>query len=163
MRVLAGTILSLTLLFPAASAQAQEQPKPQPKSQPQAQPQPLAFARVYADATGASHFADENMPLTPVTPGPGIPPTPASAPSAATGLVFVCPPAGGFADWHVAPHRQYNVVLSGEVEVEVSDGETRRFGPGSVLLAEDTTGQGTRTRVVSKDRACFVGVALAEQ
>jgi quercetin dioxygenase-like cupin family protein len=47
---------------------------------------------------------------------------------------------------HVAPCRQLIVALTGESEVEVSDGETRRFGPGSVILVEDTTGKGHRTR-----------------
>ena len=47
---------------------------------------------------------------------------------------------------HVAPRRQLIVGLAGEAEVEVSGGETRRFGPGSVVLVEDTTGKGHRTR-----------------
>jgi hypothetical protein len=47
---------------------------------------------------------------------------------------------------HVAPRRQLIVGLAGEAEVEVSDGETRRFGPGSVVLVEDTSGKGHRTR-----------------
>jgi quercetin dioxygenase-like cupin family protein len=47
---------------------------------------------------------------------------------------------------HHAPRRQLIVTLAGEMEVEVSDGETRRFGPGHVILVEDTTGEGHRTR-----------------
>ena len=47
---------------------------------------------------------------------------------------------------HTAPRRQLIVSLSGESEVTVSDGETRRFGPGSVVLVEDTSGKGHRTR-----------------
>lgn len=47
---------------------------------------------------------------------------------------------------HVAPRRQLVVALTGEADVEVSDGEVRRFGPGSVMLLEDTTGKGHRTR-----------------
>jgi hypothetical protein len=49
--------------------------------------------------------------------------------------------------WHNAPLRQYVVTLTGWWEIEVSDGEVRRFGPGSVLLAEDTTGKGHVNRV----------------
>lgn len=128
----------------------------------QAQPAPLSYTRIYAYANGTSHFADEERPLALVDPGRGIPPTPASAPSAASGVVFLCPDAGGVADWHPAPRRQYNFILSGEVEVEVSDGERRRFGPGNVILLEDTEGQGHGTRVVGSERACFAGVPLAE-
>jgi len=38
------------------------------------------------------------------------------------------------------------VQIDGRVELEVSDGEKRVFGPGSVLLLEDTTGKGHVTR-----------------
>jgi len=36
--------------------------------------------------------------------------------------------------------------LTGEVEFETSDGDIRRLPPGSVVLAEDTTGKGHITR-----------------
>jgi uncharacterized cupin superfamily protein len=41
-------------------------------------------------------------------------------------------------------------VLEGEFEVSASDGETRRFGAGSVLLVEDTTGKGHMTRALGE-------------
>jgi quercetin dioxygenase-like cupin family protein len=55
-----------------------------------------------------------------------------------------------FGDWHPAPARQFLVVLEGEFEVSASDGETRRFGAGSVLLVEDTTGKGHMTRALGE-------------
>ena len=51
-------------------------------------------------------------------------------------------------DWHPAPRRQYIVLLDGEIEITVGGGETRRFRGGDVLLVEDTTGRGHRTRAV---------------
>ncbi len=33
-------------------------------------------------------------------------------------------------------------------EVTASDGEKRRFGPGSIVLLDDTTGKGHQTRAV---------------
>lgn len=118
------------------------------------------FTRIYQDSSGASHFADEELPLELVNPGRGIPPTPASAPIPSTGLRVFCPPPGGGAGWHPVPARLYNLVLSGEFEIEVSDGEVRRFGPGSVVLGEDTGGQGHRTRVVGDETACFAMIML---
>ncbi len=50
--------------------------------------------------------------------------------------------------WHHAPSRQYIILLDGQIEIEVSDGERRRFRGGEVLLAEDTSGKGHRTRTV---------------
>jgi quercetin dioxygenase-like cupin family protein len=103
------------------------------------------------------------MSFTLTSPRPGIPPTPAAAPTPATGLRFFCPPAGAFADWHPAPRRQFNFIVAGTVEVEVSDGAVRRFEPGSVLLLEDTEGQGHRTRVVGDAHGCFAAVPLAAE
>jgi hypothetical protein len=40
-----------------------------------------------------------------------------------------------------------------------ADGETRRFGPGSVFLAEDTTGKGHQTRAVGVGGCVVVWVA----
>jgi hypothetical protein len=55
-------------------------------------------------------------------------------------------------DWHNAPQRRYVVPLSGRFEVEVSsDGTIKSFGPGDILLAEDTTGKGHKTRTVGGD------------
>jgi uncharacterized cupin superfamily protein len=48
----------------------------------------------------------------------------------------------------VTPRRQLFVVLSGEVEVEMSDGTRRTGTPGMVALLEDTTGRGHVTRTV---------------
>ena len=50
-------------------------------------------------------------------------------------------------DWHPAPRRQYVIILTGQLEIGLGDGTTRRFGPGDARLVEDTTGQGHTTRV----------------
>ena len=59
-------------------------------------------------------------------------------------------PAGWSSDWHPSSARNLFFVLSGEWEVTASDGESRRFGVGSVLLVEDTTGKGHSSRVTSE-------------
>jgi hypothetical protein len=57
-----------------------------------------------------------------------------------------------FAAFHGEPHpaspAEWVVVLRGAIEVEVSDRTSRRFGPGDLLLAADTSGHGHITRVV---------------
>jgi hypothetical protein len=47
-------------------------------------------------------------------------------------------------------------VLSGEWEVIASDGEARHFSTGSGLLAEDLTGKGHSSRVISDSLAAIV-------
>lgn len=44
--------------------------------------------------------------------------------------------------WHTAPRPQWCITLSGSVEIGVSDGTVKTFGPGDVFLAEDVTGEG---------------------
>jgi hypothetical protein len=60
---------------------------------------------------------------------------------------------------HVAPRRHLSVILAGTLEVECSPEEIRRFGPGSLVLLEDTTGEGHLTRVVEAP-VQFVQIAL---
>ncbi len=49
-------------------------------------------------------------------------------------------------DWHCAPSRQFILMLTGEIEIEVGTGEQRRFSPGDVVFVEDTEGKGHRAR-----------------
>ncbi len=57
-------------------------------------------------------------------------------------------PDGMVQSWHHAPARQVVVVLSGELEVGTSDGQTRRWRAGEAFLADDVTGQGHTTKTV---------------
>lgn len=43
-------------------------------------------------------------------------------------------------DWHTAPCRQFIIMTNGGVDVTTTDGVTKRFADGDVLLVEDTTG-----------------------
>jgi quercetin dioxygenase-like cupin family protein len=70
-------------------------------------------------------------------------------------------PAGSFSDFHNAPRRQYVVIMSGGMEIEISDGTTRRLVPGDVLVAEDLTGKGHITRGVGADPRITLAVPLA--
>jgi hypothetical protein len=63
-------------------------------------------------------------------------------------------------DWHPAPAPPVRDRPDGEVEVTVTDGQSRRFGPGGVFLAEDTTGQGHRTRAVGAGGSSGAWVAF---
>ncbi len=53
--------------------------------------------------------------------------------------------------WHNAPQRQWVVTLQGEIEVRLRNGESKRFGAGSLILADDINGSGHATSVTSKD------------
>lgn len=107
--------------------------------------------RCYADAAGESHFEEVGVGVESVDFAPPAPPLGLSPFVATERFSFVAAPAGWRGDWHPAPRRQFFFCLSGEYEMEVSDGEVRRFRPGSVVLVEDTTGKGHVTRVLGED------------
>lgn len=121
----------------------------------------MQYVRVYAGSDGESHFSDEEMELRSVNFAPPAPPINLSAFILTKQMALLLSPAGWFGDWHPAPHRQFFVRLGGEVEIRVSDGEVRRFGPGSIFLVEDTSGKGHTTRVIGGDATAAV-VQLAD-
>ena len=63
--------------------------------------------------------------------------------------------AGYDSDWHPPRARQFVVVCSGTMELTVSDGEVRRFGPGAIFFVEDMTGKGHQTRAIGDDAVAF--------
>jgi hypothetical protein len=65
------------------------------------------------------------------------------------------------ADWlaHVAPERQWVILLSGRAEVSTSDGERREFAPGAVVLFEDITGKGHLSTPLTPE-LCFAMIPV---
>ena len=113
----------------------------------------MHITRLYAGEDGQSHFQD--LEVDTVSHGDvGA----LSEAHPATGVIFRENSGDYDYDWHTAPARQYVVMLEGSVEVEIGDGTRRRFGPGDVLLAEDTTGRGHRSRAVDAQarRSLFI-------
>jgi hypothetical protein len=83
-----------------------------------------------------------------------------SGPFPVHAALFVAQPKDA-TDWlaHVAPQRQWVILLSGRVAV-TTDGERREFIPGDVILAEDTTGQGRLSTPLTAD-VTFVMIPVA--
>jgi hypothetical protein len=107
------------------------------------------YVRVYADDDGESHFEDVHLPREERSSPTGTVDA-LTAPLRTDGVVFrLVVSESSDTEPHNAPRRLLIVQLDGTVEVEVSDGERRRFGPGIALVVEDTTGKGHVTRKVS--------------
>jgi hypothetical protein len=107
----------------------------------------ITYVRLYSDANGESHFEDLEIILTAEEVNPPEVPFFFSSFEKTVSFGYYCSPPGNFIDWHNAPRRQFLFCLAGEFEIEASDGEVRRFGKGSILLVEDTTGKGHISRV----------------
>lgn len=120
----------------------------------------LKYTRVYADEEGESHFEDVEVGMSEVVFAPPAPPLRLSEFMESSRFSFLSAQPGWFGDWHPAPSRQFMLHLQGEVEAEVSDGEIRRFGPGSATLVEDTSGKGHRSRVVGEQEVLLAVVQL---
>ena len=98
----------------------------------------MRYVRIYAGPDGESHFEDVDLPLRDVGRSSDV-----SEVFPASGIVLRRTRPDYDLDWHPAPRRQFVLNLAGEVEIQASDAEVRRLGPGSIFLAEDTTGKGT--------------------
>jgi hypothetical protein len=114
----------------------------------------MRYVRVLVDEDGRSGFVDEEVVGEATVPVNGVPPLLLSGPFPVRTLTFVEQPPST-PDWerHVAPRRQWVVVLRGRSAVTVSTGERREFGPGDVLLFEDTTGEGHVSTPLTEDLA----------
>jgi hypothetical protein len=120
------------------------------------------YVRLFSDEMGESHFQDLEVSLEPQDFSPPAAPL-HIAPflETARSLWVGAPPDWGGETPHASPQRQLFCLLEGTYEVTASDGEIRRFTPGSVLLLEDTSGKGHSTRIVGDTDALLFAVALA--
>jgi hypothetical protein len=105
----------------------------------------MKYTRLYADANGETHFEDLEMPFTGGGRAGEL-----SDLIAVSGIQLQRTKGGESTalDWHTAPRRQFILQLTHATERTVSDGEVRTFGPGTLILVEDTTGKGHITKSV---------------
>lgn len=102
----------------------------------------MKITRIYSDEGGETHFEDIDVLLKDQGKIGKL-----SETIKATGMVLRETDGDYNYDWHNAPRKQY-IIMLGDVEIEVSDGEVRRFKSGDILLAEDTTGKGHKAKAV---------------
>jgi len=121
----------------------------------------VKYTRLYADASGDSHFdmGYFELKFKPIV----APDTPFSLSfkmenDGSPSMLLV--PAGRFGKWHPAPVKQYMVNIQGYYEIEASDGEKRVFNPGDILLLEDTHGKGHQTKVIGEGDLLVVAIPV---
>jgi hypothetical protein len=115
------------------------------------------LTRIFSDANGDTFFEDITIPLHE---------------AGSIGRLSDLLPANGIVfrevdpsyDWnfHTAPQKQYVILLDGELEIETSLGAKRVFAAGEVLLLEDTTGKGHKSRNLRPFKRKSIFVALPE-
>jgi hypothetical protein len=122
----------------------------------------VRYVRIFCDPDGASHFEDLDLELLPAVYAPPAPALDVSAPWPAERALLFLMPVGWYGGWHPSPRRQLYFNLGGRLEVVVSDGQSRVFGPGDIALVEDVTGVGHTTRVIGSVPSTGVFIHLAD-
>ena len=124
----------------------------------------MVVTHIFADDRGESHLADVEIPLTLTAVAVHLPPMRTSPLFASIHVQFlIVPPAVIAHDWHPAPARQFVLLLKGELEVEVSDGERRAFTQGSIVFLEDTKGKGHKDHAMNDDRLLLALIPVPDE
>jgi hypothetical protein len=123
----------------------------------------VRYVRLYSDADGESHFEDCTLDIHETVYAPPAPPLIVSGAVAARQFHILTCATGWYGDWHPAPARQFMMLMTGRVKVEVSNGEIREFGPGLLILVEDTEGCGHRTWNTGDTPFVFAVVRLEDE
>jgi quercetin dioxygenase-like cupin family protein len=124
----------------------------------QAPPNNVKYTRIVVDAAGDSHFAEAEVPMVLASYAQPEPKVGLSPTYEASSVTFFSAPPGYFGDWHTAVRKQFLFHLSGSAEIVVSDGESRIFRTGDILLVEDTTGKGHTARIVGDEAVLIAAV-----
>lgn len=105
------------------------------------------YTRVVSTDDGGSALEDVELQLNEQHVSDGVPAMLVGALGPSHGVLYL-----QFAAFDSEPHPasepQWVVMLRGVIEVQVSDGTSRQFGPGDLVLATDTSGRGHITLTV---------------
>ena len=105
----------------------------------------MHYTRIYSDEQGESHFSMVEVQLSQQGTLGFL-----SEKFPVKSVQFRENPADYDWDFHNAPDRQFVILLDGSIEITTSLGEKRTFSSGDILLVEDTTGKGHKTRNIKK-------------
>jgi quercetin dioxygenase-like cupin family protein len=121
---------------------------------------PLTVTRLYTGPDGQTHAEEIALKLM---PRQGAELQDQSEVFKAASGRFVRAAPGFFEDWHHPERRQYLITLSGHGEIEVAGGQKVQLLPGRILLVEDVTGKGHRTRTIGSESRVSVNIPLDGQ
>lgn len=117
----------------------------------------MKFVCVDVDEHGHSFFRETDLPQS------GIPRRISSKNQKVLWWKMSLSQPGHEVDFHVAPALMFVAVFSGQMNLTVSNGETRHFVRGDMLTLFDTRGQGHILRVVGLEPCHALWVALPDR
>ena len=113
----------------------------------------MKFVRLSVAPDGETRFQNDELAMDEADYRPPAPLLFVSRARESSMIQFVRLPAGWEGKSFTVPEPQFFICVEGALEISASDGESRTFGPGSVVLMEDTSGKGHSTRVVGNHDA----------
>jgi hypothetical protein len=122
----------------------------------------VKIIHVYNDPDGESHIRDVELPVTErSTGGTDISRFAETVPATEMVLREVVH-NNDKVEFHHPAARQFVVHLSGEAEIETSDGDVRRIRPGDILFAEDMVGRGHKFKPLGSSPRMTIFVRVPE-
>lgn len=115
----------------------------------------FSVTRIYSDSAGDSFFENLSIPLEDNGDIGFL-----SKAQKCNSIIFRKVSATYDYNFHTAPQRQYIVLLDGQIEIETSLGEIRIFKTGDILLLEDTSGKGHKTRNLKTEVRSSIFITL---
>jgi hypothetical protein len=121
----------------------------------------VQYSRLFAKPDGASCFEDKESELEVGFAAPPAEPLYTAKLSPASDVFWI----GAVPTWkgdipHPAPRRMVFVTVKGEYQITASNGESRRFPLGSMLLIENTSGLGHITKNINAGDTIVLAVGL---
>ena len=120
----------------------------------------MRIARTYATPDGGSSMDEIEIETSRAAFVPGCPEFGVSDPISAAHAKFLNLDAEWIGGWHPTPVKQFLIVLRGGFEIRTSDGQTRQFGRGDIVLLADTEGRGHHTTMSAEAESWILAVAL---
>src|SRR4030095_885746 len=113
------------------------------------------ITRIYSDENGDSHFEDVSILMSEAGSIGAL-----SEKYPVKDIIFREVEPSYDWEFHTAPEKQYIILLDGKIQIETSMGVIRSFHAGEILLVEDTTGKGHKTKnlVPEKRKSIFVTI-----
>ena len=125
--------------------------------------QKVNYVRLYTDESGESHFEDLELELPPVDFAPPAGPLNILPFFPVEKSILMGIPVGWAGEaFHPVPNRSIICVLQGEYQVIASDGTSRNFPAGSIVLAEDTWGKGHSSGLKGETEGLVFAVTLSD-
>jgi hypothetical protein len=117
----------------------------------------MKFVNIDVDAHGHSYFKDVDLPQT------GVPQRISSKNQDVLYWQMTRSQPGHAIDFKPASDLKFVAVFSGQMDITVSNGETRNFVRGDMLTMWDTSGQGHITRFSGLEPCHVLHIALKDK